>query len=158
MSLIVEGQQLPPQNLTPLQRGGRFVLVHYRAEQLADDLRKDFLGLKIVSISEDSHNNDFNVGEGALVRPDGVMVWVGRQSMQARERLGELRCCNMAARNLRRKVTVFPSRLEKSPPARRTRRAGVFLIMSRRLESSPHRGRLGLITHHGSPARLTAQP
>ncbi|WP_158510692.1 FAD-dependent monooxygenase [Pseudomonas palleroniana] len=100
LSLIVEGQQLPPQNLTQLLRGGRFVLVHYRAEQLADDLRKDFPGLKIASISEDSHNNDFNVGEGALVRPDGVVVWVGRQSMQARERLGEwLIDANIYARN-----------------------------------------------------------
>ncbi|MEG8234019.1 FAD-dependent monooxygenase [Pseudomonas orientalis] len=89
LDLIVEGRTLPLQNVTQLLRGGRFVLVHYRAPGLADDLRRDFSGLEMASISEHSPNNSFDVGEGALVRPDGVVIWVGSQSMLARQRLGQ---------------------------------------------------------------------
>lgn len=88
LSLLPEGERLPRQSLTQLLRGGRFVLVHHRADGLAADLRRDFPGLQTASISEDSRNNRLSAGEGVIVRPDGVVIWVGKKSTLAKERLG----------------------------------------------------------------------
>lgn len=102
LSLLPEGEQLPRQSLTQLLREGRFVLVHHRAEGLAADLRRVFSGLQTASISEDSRNNSFSAGEGVIVRPDGVVIWVGKKSTLAKERLGEwlLDDSNYARQNL----------------------------------------------------------
>jgi hypothetical protein len=44
--------------------------------------------LQTASISEDSRNNRLSAGEGVIVRPDGVVIWVGKKSTLAKERLG----------------------------------------------------------------------
>lgn len=80
-------QQAQRQNLTQLLRQGQFVLVHHQAPALAAKLRQHFPNLHTANISQDSPNNRLSVGQAALVRPDGVVIWIGNQITDAQEKL-----------------------------------------------------------------------
>ncbi|WP_337264688.1 MULTISPECIES: FAD-dependent monooxygenase [unclassified Serratia (in: enterobacteria)] len=80
-------QQAQRQSLTQLLRKREFVLVHHQAPALATKLRQHFPNLHTASVSHDSPNNRLSVGQAALVRPDGVVIWIGNQITAAQEKL-----------------------------------------------------------------------
>lgn len=78
------------QNLTQLLRFGRFVLVHHKSPVLAAELRKYFPNIHTANICQESPNNPLRVGQGVLIRPDGVVIWIGTEIIAAKEKLAQL--------------------------------------------------------------------
>ncbi|WBF45737.1 FAD-dependent monooxygenase [Serratia rubidaea] len=76
-----------PQTLSQLLRLGRFVLIHHQASGLADELQSSCGCLCIASISHDSPYQHLAAGKAILVRPDGIVLWVGSSAFAAKERL-----------------------------------------------------------------------
>lgn len=93
-----EEQVSQRQNLTQLLRKGRFVLIH-QAPILAAEIQRDFPRLDTATITDDSHNNMLSIGQAILVRPDGVVIWVGNKSKLAKERLGNWLVDDLGCKN-----------------------------------------------------------
>ena len=79
LDLLPDEPKSQQQSLTQLLREGRFVLIHHQAPALAAELRTDFPKVYTVKMSNDSPNNMLSIGQAILVRPDGVVIWVGNR-------------------------------------------------------------------------------
>lgn len=76
-------------NLTQLLQLGKFVLLHHNAPVLAAELRKHFPNIHTASICHESPNNSLIVGQAALIRPDGIVIWIGNEIITAKEKLAQ---------------------------------------------------------------------
>ncbi|MBS9427707.1 MULTISPECIES: FAD-dependent monooxygenase [Photorhabdus] len=72
-------------SLTELLRQGKFVLIHRGAEKLAVELRHHYHEIVVATL--DAPKNILNDGQAVIVRPDGIVLWVGHDLQQANERL-----------------------------------------------------------------------
>lgn len=85
LTLHPEGQVSQRKTLTQLLRKGQFILIHHQTPLLIVELQRSFPNLTTAIIADD--NKILSTGQSVLVRPDGIVIWVGNKTTSAKERL-----------------------------------------------------------------------
>lgn len=89
MKLFPSNELTEEKKLSQILTKGQFVFVHYAADKLAEELVEHYPSLDVIQVRDILTNKGLSKGEGALVRPDGIVIWSGHELLKAKNRLSE---------------------------------------------------------------------